>query len=283
MFEWRFGESDEKGTPPVTSPVQRIVGSIENCAKPESKLVNLQEAKGGPLFWNDTKLTQFMSNLDHIYVVCVLCKREVPAALLDKTSNINGKQADRCVPNDGHKWNKVTGTHKLAVAHAKLHNYKNILIVEEDATFDTDLSGFDMEPIRKLMVDPNQEWEILRLGWYNVGGSLASGDGSCGCQCTKNSAQNMCQTEPSSRFPCRAHSSAGYVLSERAYDDFMTCRKCNGGDQVDVHLINQFKNQVYVHPAILHQPGYVKREKAGEYSFIKNCLDPAKFTKKDKK
>merc|ERR1719387_2581481 len=114
------------------------------------------------------------------------------------------------------------------------------------------------------MVDPQQDWEIVRLGYYNLG-SMSPG-GRCGCQCVE-SEKNMCFAKKK----CRAHSSAGYILNERAYEAFMTPTR-GDNDQIDVGLINKFTKPVYVAPALLHQPGYLKREKAGEYGFMKACL-----------
>jgi hypothetical protein len=217
-------------------------------------------------FFTDERLEHLFSKADHIYVICMVCKRVMPKSLVHKTKNIAGKESDRCtgLAGSGHH-SRVTTAHRLAVMHAKQNNHKVIAILEEDAVFDTNVHDMDLTSVENLLVDDDRDWEIARFGWYNYKGSVAGRKGCAGnCHCAKWQEKNMCTQD---KVGCDFHSSSGYFLHTRAYKHFL---ERFSRSAIDGIVLSQFHATV-IFPPLVHQPSYFQVEASGEYVFIKNC------------
>lgn len=226
------------------------------------------------VFFTDARLTKFLDNADHIYVMCMLCKRELPAQLRDKVSYLDGRLSDECFAkyltsdsNDlGTHNRKVTLAHRVAIAHAQANNFKLPLVIEEDVVFKEDVSQYEFDSIAALIHSASREWEILRLAWYDHRESTTK---ECKRRhkrmCSQWAEQNMCTIETH-----LLHSSAAYMLPARSFDRFLAHP---AGTTIDggYGMLNQFKQTVLT-PALCNQAGrYMDEELRSEPAFVKFC------------
>jgi hypothetical protein len=234
----------------------------------------LRKATG---FFTDERLTDFLDNADHIYVICMACKRELPAKLREKASYLNGRLSDECfakyLTSDsddlGSHNRKATLAHRVAIADAQANNFKLPLVLEEDVVFKEDVSQFNFDTIATLIHSTTREWEILRLAWFDQVKTWESAAKICkrrqARMCKQWVEQNMCTIETH-----LLHSSAAYMLPARSFDRFLTHKAgttIDGGNG----MLNQFK-QTVVTPALCNQYGkYMSEELRGEPAFMKYC------------
>jgi hypothetical protein len=218
------------------------------------------------LFDGGSDIEGFLQIVDHIYVLCVVCTRTLPASLMDKVSYANGYEIDACFGGQGERLQKVTNAHQLVLAHARNMGYSNALVLEEDAIFDQE-TKFDFTPFSALVRDDNT-WEVVWLQWEYAPRYYSDGPAdSCRgwCTCHTGGEQNMC-TVPSPN-KCRMRGTGGYLVSSRAFDEIIASdRTCDSG------LLETEVGQIVMFPAIIHQGNHFESEVESEEDFISHCL-----------
>jgi hypothetical protein len=273
--QWRFGVSidgtsravnhDEKGPVWTISPdlMRRCAASVLTGMHDN----NVDQRGTGELIFTDERLTDFLDNVDRIYIICIECARVVPTKLKQKVAVLNGRLSDECLSNyfpfgDGNHHRRVTFAHRLAITDAQANNFRHALVLEEDAIFKEGLQHFDFESVAALINDANRQWEVLRLTWYDYLNKISN---TCATEhvrsCSQWVEQNTC-TIPS----CDLHSSAAYILPARTYDRFLT----QGTGAIDGAVLNQF-TQTVLTPTICNQKRRMQGEFISENLFMEHC------------
>jgi hypothetical protein len=288
--QWRFGDSahdtnrvGNHGKQPKMPPWTASPEIMKRCAAsvltrmPESRVEKdgtgasddiRPEAVMPDLMFTDKRLTDFLDNVDRIYVICMSCTRDFPAKLKHKVTILNGRLSDECF-SQYEKWapgkdhhRRVTFAHRLAITDAQANNFRLALVLEEDVIFKEDLQHFDFEPIAALIHDATRQWEVLRLTWWDRINAISDG-----CQaenvrkCNQWVEQNTC-TIPS----CDLHSSGAYIIPDRSYERFLT----EGWGSIDGEVLNQF-TQTVLTPTICHQDHHMTDELTSENLFMERC------------
>jgi hypothetical protein len=286
--QWRFGESaddtssvvnhDKQKMPVWTAPqkIMRRCATSVLTGMPETNVdqhgtsVAMSNVHYGTMpenMFTDERLTDFLDNVDRIYVICMRCTREFPTRLKSKVSILNGRLSDECLGQYPFFYNeyrhaRVTFAHRLAITDAQANNFRLVLVLEEDVIFKEDLLHVDFEPIATLINDASRQWEVLRLTWWDHSNAISN---KCAAEqvrsCNQWVEQNTC-TIPS----CDLHSSAAYMMPARSYERFLT----EGWGAIDGEVLNQF-TQTILTPPICNQVHCLTDELITEDIFMKNC------------
>jgi hypothetical protein len=271
--QWRFGSfTDDTYLDHPRQAVWTLPPEImRRCA--DSVVMAMPENPVGQhgtdeFFFTDERLTHFLNNADHIYVICMTCKRLFPSELTEKVSIISGRLSDECLAKyagtkelTGHLY-KVTLAHRIAITHAKANDFKMPLVLEEDVVFKEDVNQFDFNPIVKLVHNASKEWELLRLAWHDYVDLISNGCAVANVRsCNQWVEQNMC-TIPSRGFI----SSAAYIIPARSFDRFLS----EGQGKIDGGVLNQFKQTVLT-PTLCNQEAHMTDELITEDTFIQKC------------
>mmetsp|Transcript_7558 Transcript_7558/g.34248 ORF Transcript_7558/g.34248 Transcript_7558/m.34248 type:complete len:347 (+) Transcript_7558:116-1156(+) len=253
--------------------------SYSDFLKPAKATIGRDESM--PLY-----VTQFLREIDHVFLVCLhQCRTSLPRELLNRSTQVFGNRVDSCAPArliSGKYVHalKVTFTHAIIMQRASEMSYRHIAVIEDDVLLLR--RGLHEEMLRDFTRLVNsQKWNLLRFG-YRPYFLQEHGVQACpvSCRCTLDTefGDHLCHL----RSPgCDLRSSDFYVIHSRSFKFFqemlLDIRQPATKRIVDVHPMRALSKQWLIIPQCSFQEKLdipLDYQVGSAALFVKKCLHP---------
>jgi len=251
----------------------------------------------------DTAVNRMIAAAEHVYVLTAQdCSSpnvtlRVPKEYAEKTTCVSGRWLDQCTSQATGVWweshyTRVSMAHGMMIKHAKERGFKTLVIMEEDATINHDVSihaetesdmvklltedfDDDTSALGRVEIDVDQEgvripWNVVRpafrphlfekfearkqgRGWVEVTTGVKE-DETCPSECKCINTREGGQLCALAGAGCDLRSSDMYFLHSRAYDTLLEMLFVGTDDTIIDHFVLQNIPKTWIlHPSLTVQ------------------------------